>query len=81
MQSTVARLTGATSADMGFNVFYEFVLNQAKEMDNAEAKTKVCKALKMRANQHQQGSRKVARARIANPLLGSLIPILLILSP
>jgi len=67
MQSTVARLTGATSADMGFNVFYEFVLNQAKEMDNAEAKTKVCKALKTRANQHQQGSGKSGKGKDCPP--------------
>jgi len=67
MQSTVARLTGATSADMGFNVFYEFVLNQAKEMDNAEAKTKVCKALKTRANQHQQGSGKSGKGKDCKP--------------
>ena len=67
MQSTVARLTGATSADMWFDVFYEFVLNQAKEMDNAEAKTKVCKALKMRVNQHQQGSGKSGKGKDCKP--------------
>jgi len=67
MQSTVARLTGATSADMGFNVFCEFVLNQAKEMDNAEAKTKVRKALKTRVNQHQQGSGKSGKGKDCKP--------------
>ena len=52
-QETVARMTGATSTDMGFDIFYDFVLNQAKEIDNAEAKKKVHKALKMKLNQHQ----------------------------
>ena len=67
MQSTVARLTGATSADMEFNVFCEFVLNQAKEMDNAEAKTKVRKALKTRVNQHQQGCGKSGKGKDCKP--------------
>ena len=67
MQETVARMTGATSADMGFNVFHEFVLNQAKEIDNAEAKTKVCKALKTKVNQHQQGRRKSGKGKECEP--------------
>ena len=57
-QETIARMTGATSADMGFDAFCEFVLNLAKEIDNAEAKKKVHKALKLKLNQHQQGRGK-----------------------
>ena len=57
-QETVARMTGATSVDMEFDLFCELVVNQAKEIDNADAKKKVCKALKMKLNQHQQGRGK-----------------------
>ena len=42
----------------GLTFLCDFVLNQAKEIDNAEAKKKVRKALKLKTNQHQQGQGK-----------------------
>ena len=45
MQSTVARMTGVAITDIEFTGFYDFVVNQAKEIDNLELKAKRQKSL------------------------------------
>ena len=42
--------------DIEFTGFYDFVVNQAKEIDNLELKAKRQKSLIARVNQHQQGN-------------------------
>ena len=56
VQSTVARMTGVAITEIEFVGFHDFVVNQAKEIDNLEFKAKKLKSLTARVNQHQQGN-------------------------
>jgi len=56
VQSTVARMTGVAITEIEFVGFHDFIVNQAKEIDNLEFKAKKLKALTARVNQHQQGN-------------------------